>query len=388
MTAPLAGIVVVSVEQAVSAPFASRQLADLGATVIKIERPGRGDFARDYDGNVEGQSAFFVWGNRGKQSVVLDTKDEVEKARLEALLAGADVYLHNLAPDAARRARLDAATVRSRHPGIIACQISGYGEGGPRSADKAYDLAIQAEVGVFDVTGDGDTRAKVGFSAADIAAGMYAFSGILAALFRRERTGDGATVDVSMLDSLAEWMSAPLINAHALGRTPARTARRHAQIAPYGTFRLADGSEVLIAIQNQVEWVRFCVAVLGDELLATDPLFVDNQARIANVDALEAEIVSRFASSEATEIRKRLRSAEIAIASVNTLEDVWKHEQLRSRARFIATTIPGGAVVETLRLPIDIDGHNAALSAAVPALGEHNPAIVGAVIEAGAITIL
>jgi itaconate CoA-transferase len=379
VAAPLAGIVVVSVEQAIAAPFASRQLADLGATVIKIERPETGDFARHYDGNVSGQSAFFVWANRSKQSVVVDTKADDGNAELEALLAGADVYLHNLSPDAAERAGLDAAAVRTRHPAIIACQISGYGPGGPRSADRAYDLAIQAEAGVFDVTGEGDLRAKVGLSIADIAAGMYALTGILAALVRRERTGEGATVEVAMLDALTEWMSAPLLNAHSLGRTPKRTARRHAQIAPYGTFNLSDGSVVLVAIQNQAEWRRFCDAVLGDASLASDPLFVDNYARIVNADLLEQKITLAFATVSSAETLGRLRQANIAVASVNTLADVFDHPQLRARNRFVKTTLPGGFEVETVRLPIDIDGFIPESNPMVPGLDQHDSELVASV---------
>lgn len=376
MSAPLAGIVVVSVEQAIAAPFASRQLADLGATVIKIERPETGDFARHYDGNVSGQSAFFVWANRGKQSVVVDAKADQGRAHLEALLGGADVYLHNLSPDAAVRAGLDACAVRARHPHIIACQISGYGPGGPRSADKAYDLAIQAEAGVFDVTGDGDLRAKVGLSIADIAAGMYALTGIMAALVRRERTGAGATVDVSMLDALTEWMSAPLLNAQAMGSTPQRTAGRHAQIAPYGTFRLSDGSEVLLAIQNQDEWKRFCAAVLQDPKVAQNPMFVDNAARIANVDSLEQTISALFAGVSGPEALARLANADVATASVNTLADVMNHPQLRARDRFVSTRLPGGFDVDTLKLPIDIDGFTAESNPTVPGLNEHDERIV------------
>ncbi len=372
MSPPLEGIVVVSVEQAIAAPFASRQLADLGATVIKIERPMTGDFARHYDGNVEGQSAFFVWANRGKQSLVLDNKNPDDQHRLDGLLAMADVYLHNLAPDASRRAGLDASSVRVRFPSIIACEISGYGDGGPRSGDKAYDLAIQAEAGVFDVTGEGESRGKVGFSAADIAAAMYAFSGILAALVRRERTGEGATVRVSMLDALSEWMSAPLLNAHALGNTPPRTLRRHAQIAPYGTFPLSDGSEVLIAIQNQAEWRRLCSVVLGDEQFADHPLFADNSARILHVDKLEAELRSRFGRETSTEIRRRLAAADLAIASVNTLSEVYEHPQLRERGRFVRTSLPGGKTTETLKLPINFDGFDADESPRVPELNEND----------------
>ncbi len=372
MSAPLAGIVVVSVEQAIAAPFATRQLSDLGATVIKVERPETGDFARHYDGNVSGQSAFFVWANRGKQSVVIDTKAEADRERLELLLAGADVYVHNLSPEAAQRAGLDADSVRGRFPSIVACQISGYGTGGPRSDDKAYDLAIQAEAGVFDVTGDGEVRGKVGFSVADVAAGMYAFGGILAALVRRERTGEGATVNIAMLDALTEWMSAPLINANAVGVSPTRTSRRHALIAPYGTFRLVGGGEVLVAIQNQAEWRRLCDVVLGDVQLVSDVRFVDNTARIRNVDQLEEMLQTFFLSVNSDEVMSRLKAADLAIASVNTLADVWQHEQLRERGRFVETLLPGGFAIETLKLPIDIDGFDLPSPYSVPDLNEHD----------------
>jgi itaconate CoA-transferase len=355
VSAPLAGITVVSVEQAVSVPFCSRQLADLGATVLKIERPDGGDFARHYDGNVGGQSAFFVWANRGKSSVALDLKGTEDRAQFEALLSGADVYLVNLSPDATVRAQLDIDSVRARHPHLIAGVISGYGDGGPRSTDKAYDLAIQAEAGVFDVTGDGEVQAKVGLSIADIAAGMYLLSGVLAALFRREQTGEGASINISMLEALTEWMQAPLLNANALGRTPARTARRHAQIAPYGTFRLADGTQILLAIQNNAEFQRFAELVLDDTEIATDSRFVTNADRIDNVDMLETLISNRFAAVPADLLRDRLRIADLAIANVNSLADVWNHEQLRARDRFVATTLPGGVTVETLRSPINID---------------------------------
>jgi itaconate CoA-transferase len=371
MSAPLSGVTVVSIEQAVSVPFASRQLADLGATVLKIERRDGGDFARHYDGNVSGQSSFFVWTNRGKSSVPLDTKLPEDRAYLDALLAGADVYLINLAPDAALRAGLDVDTIRWQFPSIIAGCVSGYGEGGPRSADKAYDLAIQAEAGVFDVTGNGDQRSKVGLSIADIAAGMYLFSGVLAALFRRERTGEGATVKVSMLDALAEWMQAPLLNAHAVGSTPTRTDRRHATIAPYGTFQLQDGSEVLLAIQNNAEFERLCRIVLLQPELATDSRFAMNEARVRNIEILESIVSAAFVSAEGATVLDRLQQADVATARVNTLAEVWQHEQLRTRGRFVETILPGGAVVETLKLPVDIDGHEARASYRVPALGEH-----------------
>jgi itaconate CoA-transferase len=369
VTAPLEGIVVVSIEQAVSVPFASRQLADLGATVLKIERPESGDFARHYDGNVGGQSSFFVWANRGKSSVVLDIKDEADRIRLDALLSGADVYLHNMAPDAALRAGLDVDSIRSRFPSIIAGSVSGYGEGGPRSSDKAYDLAIQAEAGVFDVTGDGDQRGKVGLSIADIAAAMYLFSGVLAALVRQERNGEGATVKVSMLEALAEWMQAPLLNAQAIGSTPPRTSRRHAVIAPYGTFRLTDDTEILLAVQNNAEFERLCRVVLLQPELSTDIRFATNHARIQHVEELEFFVRNAFVSAPPAEVRARLDTADLAIASVNTLAQVWHHEQLRARDRFVMTTLPGGIDVETLRLPIDIDDLPIPKSI-VPALGQ------------------
>lgn len=372
MSAPLEGVVVVSLEQAISAPFATRQLADLGATVIKIERP-EGDFARAYDSNVQGESAFFVWANRGKQSVVLDIKDPEDLATFWALVAGADVFLHNIAPGAAGRLGIDAQALHARFPSLIACEISGYGAGGPRSDDKAYDLAIQAEAGAFSVTGDAE-MSKVGFSAADISAAMYALSGILAALVRRDRTGEGAAIEVSMLESLAEWMSAPLYAAaHGGGQAP-RTGRRHHAIAPYGTFALADGRTILLAIQNDREWLSFAEKVLGSVAVGTDPRFATNAVRIANVDELEAMISTRFASAPADEIRAGLAAAGIATANVNDLAQVWQHEQLRARDRFVDVDLPNGRI-ELLRSPFKISEWTTGPQA-VPALGEHEPGII------------
>jgi crotonobetainyl-CoA:carnitine CoA-transferase CaiB-like acyl-CoA transferase len=372
VSAPLEGVIVVSLEQAISAPFATRQLADLGATIIKIERP-EGDFARAYDSNVQGESAFFVWANRGKQSVVLDIKDPEDLATFWALVAGADVFLHNIAPGAAGRLGIDAQALHSRFPSLIACEISGYGAGGPRSDDKAYDLAIQAEAGAFSVTGDAE-MSKVGFSAADISAAMYALSGILAALVRRDRTGEGAAIEVSMLDSLAEWMSAPLYAAaHGGGQAP-RTGRRHHAIAPYGTFALADGRPILLAIQNDREWLSFAEKVLERAAVGTDPRFATNAVRIANVDELEAVISARFASAPADEIRAGLAAAGIATANVNDLAQVWQHEQLRARDRFVDVDLPKGRI-EMLRSPFEISEW-APGAQAVPGLGEHDEAVV------------
>lgn len=377
MSAPLEGIVVVSLEQAISAPFATRQLADLGATVIKIERP-EGDFARAYDGKVQGESAFFVWANRGKQSVVLDIKDPADLGTFWSLVAGADVFIHNIAPGAADRLGIAAQELHERFPSLIACEISGYGSGGPRSDDKAYDLAIQAEAGAFSVTGDAE-MSKVGFSAADISAAMYALSGILAALVRRDRTGEGAAVSVSMLESLTEWMSAPLYAAvHGGGQAP-RTGRRHHAIAPYGTFTLADGRTVLLAIQNDREWNAFAETVLGSAAMGSDPRFVTNAVRIANVDELEAVISERFASVSAEEIRAALAAAGIATANVNDLDQVWAHEQLRARERFVDVVLPKGRV-EMLRSPFDISGWTPGAQS-VPALGEHDAAEVRRIVQ-------
>jgi itaconate CoA-transferase len=376
VTAPLAGVVVVSLEQAISAPFATRQLADLGATVIKVERPG-GDFARHYDADVKGESAFFVWANRGKQSVVLDIKNDGDAETFFALIAGADVFVQNIAPDAAERMGIGAEQLHARFPGLIACEISGYGAGGPRSADKAYDLAVQAEAGAFSVTGD-ETMSKVGFSVADISAGMYAMSGILAALVRRERTGEGAAISVSMLDSLVEWMSAPLYAAvHGKGQAP-RTSRRHHAIAPYGTFALASGKVILIAIQNDREWQRMAEMVLANAALATDERFATNAARIAHVEETEAVVSEGLRSISDDDALARLAEAGIAIARVNDLAEVWKHEQLRARGRFVEVDTPGGPI-ELLAEPFGISEWSPGRRR-IPALGEHDPAVVEGII--------
>ena len=379
MSAPLAGVVVVSLEQAISAPFATRQLADLGATVLKVERP-EGDFARHYDSVVQGESAFFVWANRGKQSIALDLKDPDDLATFGALVAGADVFVHNLSPRAAERLGIDAATLHARHPHRGAAEISGYGHGGPRTDDKAYDLAIQAEAGVVSVTGD-QQMSKVGFSVADICAAMYALSGILAALVRRERTGEGAAVSVSMLDVLAEWVSAPLYNAVYGAGQSARTGRRHHAIAPYGTFRLADGSTVLVAVQSDGEWRSLAEHVLLDPALGEDPRFATNAARIANVDVLEELLAAGLAGVDADEARARLARGRIATARVNDLRGVWEHEQLRARGRFDQVSTPSG-VIEMLASPFDLSDLPPS-TPRVPALGEHDPDLVARIRERG-----
>lgn len=371
MSAPLAGLVVVSIEQAVAAPFASRQLADLGATVIKVEPPG-GDFARHYDAAMAGQSVNFAWANRGKQSLVLDLGDAVDRARLEALLAGADVALQNLAPATARRHAVDADSVLSRYPSVIACGISGYGPDGPRADSKAYDLLIQAEAGAFSVTGD-EQMSKVGFSVADICAGMYALSAILAALVRRDRTGEGAAIEVSMLDCLVEWMSAPLYAAVYGGEQAPRTGHRHHSIAPYGTFVLADGSTILLAVQNDREWQALANQALGLPDLGRDERFATNPERIANVEELEQIVGAALRSMPAEDARDALAAARIAVAEVNDLAGVWQHEQLRARDRFRDVETPTGTVT-MLASPFEISGWEAP-AGSVPALDDHDPSL-------------
>jgi crotonobetainyl-CoA:carnitine CoA-transferase CaiB-like acyl-CoA transferase len=377
---PLAGIVVVSMEQAISAPFASRQLADLGATVIKVERSD-GDLARHYDSVVSGISAFFFWANRGKQSLALDLDDPGADRLLEELIAGADVFLHNLSPEAAARRHLDATSLHARFPHLIACEISGYGVGGPRSADKAYDLAIQAEAGVFSITGD-EEMSKVGFSAADISAGMYALSSILAALVKRERTGQGSAISISMLDCLAEWVSAPMYAAVYGGGQAPRTGRRHHAIAPYGTFALSDGSTILVAVQSDREWRDMAAHLLEQPDLGTDARFASNADRIRNVEELEELIRAVLQSLTSEQARARLRAGRTAVAQVNDLRGVWEHPQLRARDHFHAVRTEHGDV-EMIDAPFGfVDG--APGPGWIPALNEHDPAVIARVRERGA----
>jgi itaconate CoA-transferase len=375
----LEGIVVVSIEQAISAPFASRQLADLGATVIKVERTD-GDFARHYDQLVKGNSAFFVWANRGKESLALDLTKPEDSELLASLIAGADVVLHNVSPEAARRRGLDAPTLRAARPDLIVCAISGYGEGGPRSEDKAYDLAIQAEAGAFSVTGD-EEMSKVGFSVADIASGMYALTSILAALVRRDRTGEGADIHVSMLEALSEWLSAPMYAAvYGPGQAP-RTGRRHHAIAPYGTFHLSSGNIILIAVQSDGEWCSLAESLLLAPELGTDPRFVTNTDRLSNVVEMEALISEVLKSISDEEALARLAAGRIAMAHVNDLQGVWNHEQLRSRGRFVEVATEFGPV-ELLAAPFNISGSDPA-TGFVPALGQFRPEVIESVIARG-----
>ncbi|MGH3378667.1 MAG: CoA transferase [Actinoallomurus sp.] len=369
---PLQGVTVVSLEQAVAAPFATRQLADLGARVIKVERP-EGDFARGYDTAVLGLSSHFVWLNRGKESVVLDIKDPGDREILDAMLAEADVFVQNLAPGAVHRLGLDAATLRAGHPRLITCTISGYGLDGPYRGKKAYDLLVQCEAGLLSVTGTPGSPAKAGIAVADIAAGTYACGGILTALYERERTGDGTDLDVTMLDALGEWMTFPYLFAHYGGTPPPRSGARHASIAPYGPYRAGDGAQVFIGVQNEREWAALCARVLGRPGLADDPRFADNPRRVENAGELTPLIEAALAPLTAREVEEQLDQAGIANARMRTMEEFAAHPQLASRNRWRDVATPGGAV-RSLLPPVTVAGREAAMGA-VPGVGEHTAAI-------------
>ena len=372
---PLQNITVVAVEQAVAAPFASRQLADLGARVIKIERPVVGDFARAYDTTVKGMASHFVWTNRSKESLTLDLKRPEGVEVLGRLVARADVFMHNLAPGAVARLGFGSAALRRQHPRLITCEISGYGSSGPYRDKKAYDLLVQSEAGLVSITGTGDTPSKVGISIADIAAGMYAFSGVLAALLQRQRTGEGTSVDVSMFDALAEWMGFPSYFTEYGGTAPPRSGARHASIAPYGPFAAGDGQVVYLGLQNEREWARFCSDVLQQPELSGDKRFITNSARVAHQDALHDVITRAFASLSADEVVSRLDAAGIANARMNTMREFLDHPQLAARDRWRSVGSPVGPL-RALVPPIDLSGTEAVMGD-IPALGEHTDAILG-----------
>ncbi|HUH92583.1 MAG TPA: CaiB/BaiF CoA-transferase family protein [Casimicrobiaceae bacterium] len=372
---PLDGILVVSLEHAIAAPFCTRQLADLGARVIKIERPGVGDFARAYDERVRGMSSHFVWVNRSKESLTLDVKQPEAAKVLRALLARADVLVQNLAPGAAARLGLDARNLRPENPRLIVCDISGYGADGPYRDKKAYDLLIQSEAGFLSVTGSDAEPAKAGCSIADIAAGMYAYTGILAALLQRQKTGEGARIDVSMLEALSEWMSYPLYYAFEGASAPGRSGAAHATIYPYGPFEAGDGKVVMLGLQNEREWVVFCAQVLRRPELANDPRFDANARRHANREALAAIIVEEFRTLTAPEVVGRLDAAQIANARVNTMAELWAHAQLASRRRWASVRSPVGPI-PALVPPGASDAFDYRMDP-IPALGEHTDAILG-----------
>lgn len=371
---PLEGVTVVSLEQAVAAPFASRQLADLGARVIKIERPGVGDFARGYDETVKGLASHFVWLNRSKESLTLDLKKPGAPEVLNGLLERADVFLHNLAPGAVDRLGFDAGRLRERDPRLICCAVSGYGSSGPYRDKKAYDLLVQCEAGLVSVTGTPDTPAKVGISVADIAAGMYAYSGILTALYDRERTGEGADFEVSLFEALGEWMGFPAYYAAYGGEEPPRTGASHAAIAPYGPFETGDGGRVFLGIQNEREWATFCEEVLRAPELATDPRFSDNTKRTYNRDELTAEIHAAFAGLSAEQAVERLESAGIANARMNTVREFWEHPQLQARDRWREVDSPVGPI-NALIPPVTV-GSEPVMNP-IPDVGDHTDDILG-----------
>ncbi len=370
---PLAGVTVVSLEVAVAAPFASRQLADLGARVIKIERPEVGDFARSYDQEARGLSSHFVWTNRSKESLTLNLKEEAGKHILEQLLAGADVFLHNLAPGAVERLGFDAERLRAEYPELIICSISGYGSDGPYRDKKAYDLLIQAEAGLLSITGTAETPSKAGISVADIAAGMYAFSGLLTALISRSQTGTGTVVEVSMLEALGEWMGFPTY--YMLGGTaPSRSGAGHPTIAPYGPYATGDGHVIMLGIQNEREWGGFCRIVLELPDLATDARFVDNARRVANQSALQAIIDGIFSGLAKDELITRLEKAKIANAEMRTMQGFIDHPQLAARGRWRDISSPVGDLPALLP-PATISGAEPLLGP-IPRLGEHTEKIL------------
>lgn len=372
---PLEGITVVTLEHAIAAPFATRQLADLGARVIKVERPGVGDFARGYDERVRGMASHFVWTNRSKESLTLDVKHPEAQAILKRLiLEQADVVVQNLAPGAAARLGLSYAALSAARPELIVCDISGYGGDGPYRDKKAYDLLIQSEAGFVSVTGSEDEPAKAGPSIADIAAGMYAYTNILAALLERGKTGRGKHIDISMLEALVEWTSYPLYYAFEGATPPARTGASHATIYPYGPFPAGDGKTVMLGLQNEREWEQFCHKVLLAPELAGDPRFAGNARRSAARGELREIIVQVFSTLTAAEVLARLEDAQIANANVNTMAQVWEHPQLQARERWAEVASPVGMLPALL--PPGAADRQAARMDAIPALGQHTEAIL------------
>lgn len=374
MPGPLAGVTVVSIEQAVAAPFATRQLADLGARVIKIERPDGGDFARDYDHAVNGLSSYFVWLNRSKQSLTLDLKHRAANQILDRLIVGADVFVQNLAPGAADRLGVGPAALRARYPRLIVCAVTGYGSSGPFARKKAYDMLVQAETGLTSITGTAETPSRVGISVADIAAGMYAYSAILTGLLARGTAGHGTVVEVSLFDALGEWMGAPAYYAAYGGSEPPRSGAMHATIAPYELFLSQDGQEIYLGIQNDREWTRFCEQVLGRPDLTADRRFASNALRVEHRAALHAIIENLFAGLAASDIVDRLERADIACARRNSLRGFVAHPQLAERDCWRAIDSPAGPL-RALRPPVRMEGVDPVMGA-VPSLGQHSRQIL------------
>jgi itaconate CoA-transferase len=371
---PLDGIKVITLEHAIAAPFCTRQLADQGARVIKVERPGVGDFARSYDDRVRGMASHFVWTNRSKESLSLDVKHNEAQVILGQLLADADVLVQNLAPGAADRLGLSYEKLRHEYPRLIVCDISGYGSSGPYRDKKAYDLLIQSEAGFLSITGTPEEPSKAGCSVADISAGMYAYSGILNALLLRGRTGTGSRVEVSMLESMTEWMSFPLYYAFEGAPAPTRSAASHATIYPYGPFATGDGRTVMLGVQNEREWAMFCTTVLERPEVATDSRFLSGASRSTHRAVLRALILEVFAGLDAAAVIARLEAAQIANASVNDMQGVWNHPQLHARGRWVEIDSPVGRLPALLP-PGTVEGVAPRMDG-VPALGQHTDAIL------------
>jgi itaconate CoA-transferase len=372
---PLDGVTVVALEHVIAAPFCTRQLADLGARVIKIERPGDGDPARAYDDRVRGMASHFVWTNRSKESITLDLKQEDARKIVRKLLRNADVLVQNLAPGAAARMGFSYALLKDEFPRLIVCDISGYGADGPYRDKKAYDLLIQSESGLLSVTGTPEAPAKAGCSIVDIAAGMYAYTNILAALIQRGKTGQGCRIDVSMLESMAEWMSFPLYYAYDGAEPPPRAGAAHATIYPYGPFPVGDGNVVMLGLQNEREWVIFCDKVLEQPALKTDARFSTGPRRSTARKELYGLIVEAFSSMTAAQVVKRLDDAQIGNAAMNNMRQVWEHAQLAARNRWAEVDTPNGKIL-AMRPPGVPESFNARMDP-IPAIGEHTNAILG-----------
>lgn len=361
-------MLVISLDQAVAAPYASSRLAEAGARVIKVERAD-GDFARGYDSVVDGQSAYFVWLNRGKESIVLDIKDASDAHLLHAMIDRADVFIQNLAPGATERAGFGSDALRARNPRLITCDISGYGEDGPYRDMKAYDLLIQAETGLASVTGSPAGPGRVGVSVVDIGAGLYAYNGILLALIQRGRTGQGCALKVSMFDAMADWMTVPFLYQEYTGEAPKRVGIKHPSIAPYGAYMCGDGKQIIIAIQNEREWARLCAEVLDDADMALDPLFCDNEARVRNHGDLDSRINAVFGRLDRDRVTDRLRAARVAFGALNSVADLTAHPQLRR----VTVQTPAGPV--SMPAPPVRQSGDGVTPGPVPALGEHGKAI-------------
>ena len=371
---PLDGITVVALEHVIAAPFATRQLADLGARVIKIERPGAGDFARNYDQRAKGMSSHFTWVNRSKESLTLDLKHESALTILRKLLETADVFVQNLAPGAAARMGLTPETLQASNPQLIYCNLSGYGENGPYRDKKAYDLLIQSESGLLSITGTPETPSKVGISIADIAAGMYTYTNILAALLQRQKTGKGSAIDISMLEALGEWMGYPMYYSMDGATPPPRTGASHATIFPYGPYLAGDGKTIMLGLQNEREWALFCEKVLLQPELATDPRFDKNFKRNENRVELNAIILKIFSAMTSEQVLAKLEEAQIANASLNDMHQFWDHPQLRARDRWHSVESPNGPIPALL--PPGINTAYEYRMDKIPAVGEHTEKIL------------